>query len=89
LKDNNAQYVDLVVEENIFTSEVIKERWAYWIAPVTKGFSLIENPLSKLGMLFETTEKITEENSGRYVFLGMQLFKYIPYETSLEKIETS
>jgi hypothetical protein len=47
------KYIDLTVETDPFTSEVTKERWAYWVSPVTKGFSLIENPLSKLGMLFE------------------------------------
>lgn len=87
------QTIDLVVKEDIFTSEVIKERWAYWIAPVTKGFSLIEDPLSKLGMVFETTEtKEThrrESEIGRYVFLGMQMFKHIPYETALETIITT
>jgi hypothetical protein len=87
------QTIDLVVKEDIFTSEVVKERWAYWIAPVTKGFSLIEDPLSKLGMVFETTETEEAHRSnleiGRYVFLGMQMFKHIPYETALETIKTT
>ena len=99
--DLNKSYntIDLIVEKDPLTSEVTKERWIYWIEPVTKGFSLIENPLSKLGMLFETTKEIppeTEEQTedkqvsneeGRYVFLGMKLFKHIPYETSSKEIE--
>jgi hypothetical protein len=91
----DCQYIDLVVKENTLTSEVVKERWAYWIAPVTKGFSLTENPLSKLGMLFETSLSAsgigtTKSNDvGRYVFLGMQMFKHIPYTKALKKITTS
>ena len=86
------QYIDLVVKKNTLTSEMVKERWAYWIAPVKKGFSLIENPLSKIGMIFETTstssdrEQVKSNNIGRYAFLGMQLFKHIPYTKALKEI---
>ena len=92
---NDCQYIDLVVKENTLTSEVIKERWAYWITSVEKGFSLTENPLSKLGMLFETSKSATgigttkTNDIGRYAFLGMQLFKHIPYTKALKDITTS
>ena len=86
------QYIDLTVKENTLTDSLVRERWAYWIAPVTKGFSLTEDPLSRLGMLFETSQGAGAVGSektgdiGRYVFLGMQMFKYVPYTTALEKI---
>ena len=86
------QYIDLTVKENTLTDSLVRERWAYWIAPVTKGFSLTEDPLSRLGMLFETSQgagalgTVKTGDIGRYVFLGMQMFKYVPYTTALEKI---
>ena len=78
--------IDLVVSKS--NDVETKERWIYWIGTVSKQFSLTENPLQTIGMLFETSR--TPDENGKvapYPFLGMQMFKYIPYEKKQQKID--
>lgn len=74
-------YIDIVISKT--DGETIKERWIYWKGVVKKQFSLTENPLQTIGMLFEIENKPNAETlikDKSYPFLGMQMFKYIPYE---------
>lgn len=92
-------YKDLLVSEDPLTEEKTYERWYYWKSMVTKGFSLTDDMLSRIGMLFETTKAaseqalpVTQDNTAikslyKYPFLGMQLFRYIPYEKKLPEVE--
>jgi hypothetical protein len=75
--------MDLTVTKGTLVDDEIKERWAYWKAPVQKGFSLTKDPLQKIGILFETTD--STQSVKNYPFLGMQLFKHIPYEKTIEE----
>lgn len=92
-------YKDLLVSEDPLTEEKTYERWYYWKSMVTKGFSLTDDMLSRIGILFETTKSSSEQSLSstqnetvtkslhKYPFLGMQLFRYIPYEKKLPEIE--
>lgn len=74
-------YIDIVISKT--DGETIKERWVYWKGVVKKQFSLTENPLQTIGMLFEIENKPNAETlikDKSYPFLGMQMFRYIPYE---------
>jgi hypothetical protein len=53
-------YKDLLVSEDPLTEEKTYERWYYWKSTVTKGFSLTDDMLSRIGMLFETTKTAPE-----------------------------
>lgn len=90
LKDAPAGTMILPVSNKTITSEAVYEKWVYWIAKVNKGVSLTADPFQKFGVFFETEDIIDETgkviNSGmtKYPFLGMQLFKHIPYERTIK-----
>jgi hypothetical protein len=65
-------YIDIVISKT--DEETIKERWVYWKGVVKKQFSLTENPLQTIGMLFEIENKPNAETlikDKSYPFLGM------------------
>ena len=83
-------YIDLPISKNPLSDQTIKERWAYWKTSVNKGFSLTEDPLQSLGMLFEYQAPEDDQNKLKtktFPFLGMQMFRYVPYEKKEKKIE--
>ena len=90
LKDEPAGTMVLPVSNKTITSEAVYEKWIYWIAKVNKGISLTADPFQKFGVFFEKEDIVDENgkviNSGmtKYPFLGMQLFKHIPYERTIK-----
>lgn len=73
-------YFDTTVTNNTIIEDEVKERWAYWTAKVNKSFSLTDDLLSSIGIVFEKSDDIEREED--FAFLGMQLFKYIPYHSN-------
>lgn len=78
-------YFDTSVYNKTIIEEGVKERWCYWKIKVNEGISLIEDQLSSIGLVFESTVSPQNGVYKDYAFLGMQLFKYFEYES--KKIE--
>ncbi len=83
-----AGFYETTYQEATVLEPEIKERWVYWVGTVNDNFSLTEDLLSKIGMVFQVEKdengKInnlnkTEKNNINFALLGSQMFKYYPY----------
>lgn len=76
--EENFGYFDTtVVTDSIIDDKKTFERWVYWKAEVQENFSLTENLVNPIGMVFSSK---TDKD---YAFIGTQLFKYYPYYANL------
>ena len=80
-------YFDTTVLNNTIIEEEVKERWGYWKIGVNKGYSLTDDLLSSIGIVFEKAKDAKRppdknDNDEDFAFLGMQLFRYIPYRSN-------
>lgn len=94
IKTEPEGYFDTTVLNNTIIEEEVKERWGYWKIGVNKGCSLTDDLLSSIGIVFEKatdSERPVDKNGNDedFAFLGMQLFKYIPYRSNKRKEEIS
>ena len=83
-----AGFYETTYQEATVLEPEIKERWVYWVGTVNDNFSLTEDLLSKIGMVFQVEKdengeinnlNKTEKNNINFALLGSQMFKYYPY----------
>lgn len=87
-------YFDTTVLNNTIIEEEVKERWGYWKIGVNKGYSLTDDLLSSIGIVFEKAKDAKRPldkngNDEDFAFLGMQLFRYIPYRSNKREEEVT
>jgi hypothetical protein len=76
IKTEPEGYFDTTVLNNTIIEEEVKERWGYWKIGVNKGYSLTDDLLSSIGIVFEkakNAERPPDKNGNDedFAFLGM------------------